>query len=110
METGSILRYGFAMNRNEAIAGLKRHADAVKGMGVTALYLFGSTVRGEASKASDLDIFIDHDADGHFSLIDLVGVKQLLEEQLAIEVDVTTRDSLHPMLRADIESAAVRVF
>ena len=30
--------------------------------------------------------------------------------QLGIEVDVTTRDSLHPMLRKEIERTAVRVF
>ncbi|HEY0122730.1 MAG TPA: nucleotidyltransferase domain-containing protein [Rhizobium sp.] len=98
------------MNRNDAIASLKQHADAVKGMGATALYLFGSTARDEAGKTSDLDIFIDYDPYRSFSLIDLVGIKQLLEEQLDVEVDVTTRDSLHPMLRADIEGSAVRVF
>jgi len=27
-----------------------------------------------------------------------------------VPVDVTTRDSLHPMLRAEIEQSAVRVF
>jgi uncharacterized protein len=34
----------------------------------------------------------------------------LLETELGAQVDVTTRDSLHPMLRADIERSAVRVF
>jgi len=43
-------------------------------------------------------------------LIDLVGIKQFLEEKMSAEVDITTRDSLHPMLKADIERSAVRVF
>ena len=47
---------------------------------------------------------------GRFSLIDLVGIKQFLEENLSVAVDVTTRSSLHPMLRDDIEQSAVRVF
>ncbi|PII38752.1 DNA polymerase III subunit beta [Sinorhizobium meliloti CCBAU 01290] len=38
------------------------------------------------------------------------GIKQFLEEKLSIEVDVTTRNSLRPMLRTDIEKSAVRVF
>jgi len=42
--------------------------------------------------------------------MDLVGIKLLLEDQLGMAVDVTTRDSLHPMLRQDIEKSAVRVF
>jgi predicted nucleotidyltransferase len=40
----------------------------------------------------------------------LVGIKLLLEEKLGVQVDVTTRDSLHPMLRDDIEESVVRVF
>ncbi|MGR6431063.1 nucleotidyltransferase family protein [Rhizobium sp. PAMB 3174] len=98
------------MNRSDAIRKLKQHAHAVKGMGVTALYIFGSTVRNEAQASSDLDLFIDYDPARRFSLLDLVGIKQLLEEELSVEVDVTTRSSLHPMLRNDIEQSAVRVF
>jgi predicted nucleotidyltransferase len=98
------------MNRTDAILRLRQTEDAVRGMGATALYLFGSTVRDEAQSASDLDIFIDYDAEGRFSLLDLVGIKQHLEEELALAVDVTTRTSLHPMLRDDIEQSAIRIF
>ncbi len=98
------------MKRNEAIAKLKQHADTMKSMGATALYLFGSTARDEAATGSDLDIFIDYDGSGRFSLIDLISIKQLLEEKVAADVDITTRDSLHPMLKRDIEQSAVRIF
>ena len=98
------------MNRSEAIDKLKGCADAVKARGATSLYLFGSAVRDEAKAGSDLDLFIDYDPKKKFSLIDLVGIKHFLEDVLKVEVDVTTRDSLHPMLRNDIERSAVRVF
>ncbi|EHK56386.1 nucleotidyltransferase family protein [Allomesorhizobium alhagi] len=98
------------MNKIEAISKLRKSADAVKGMGATALYLFGSTARDETSERSDLDLFIDYDTSRRFSLLDLIAIKQLLEEEMAVEVDVTTRDSLHPMLKEDIERSAVRVF
>ncbi len=98
------------MNRIDAIRKLRQHAHAVKGMGATALYLFGSTASNEARASSDLDVFIDYDPAKRFSLIDLISIKQFLEENLAVEVDVTTRNSLHPMLRNDIEQSAVRVF
>jgi predicted nucleotidyltransferase len=42
--------------------------------------------------------------------LDLVDIKLLLEAELGMAVDVTTRDSLHPMLKDDIEHSAVRVF
>jgi predicted nucleotidyltransferase len=98
------------MNRNTAIAKLRSCAEAVKQRGATSLYLFGSAARDEAKTESDLDVFIDYDPHKKFSLVDLVGIKLLLEEELGVEIDITTRDSLHPMLRSDIEQSAVRVF
>ncbi len=98
------------MNRTEAVNKLKGYADAIRAMGATSLYVFGSTVRDEANPDSDLDVFIDYDPGGKFSLLDLVDIKLLLEAELGMEVDVTTRDSLHPMLKDDIEQSAVRVF
>jgi predicted nucleotidyltransferase len=98
------------MTRNEAVSKLKDCADAVKARGATSLYLFGSTVRDEAVSDSDVDLFVDYDPNKKFSLVDLVGIKFLLEDALGLAVDVTTRDSLHPMLRKNIEQSAVRVF
>lgn len=98
------------MSRNEVIERLQRNADAIKGMGATSLYLFGSAARDDAQPDSDLDLFIDYDPARRFSLIDLVGIKQFLEGKMSTEIDITTRDSLQPMLKAEIEQSAVRVF
>jgi predicted nucleotidyltransferase len=98
------------MNRVDAINRLRQTADAVKGMGATALYLFGSTARDEAGKESDLDLFIDYDPDSRFNAFDPVGIKHLLKEKLQVPVDVTTRDSLHPRLKPGIERSADRIF
>ncbi|HEV7245885.1 MAG TPA: nucleotidyltransferase domain-containing protein [Shinella sp.] len=98
------------MTKNEAIARLKQQADAVRALGATSLYLFGSVARDEAGASSDLDLFIDYDRDRTFSLVDLVGIKLLLEDELGGDVDVTTRDSLHPKLKGRIEHSAIRIF
>lgn len=98
------------MRKDDAVAVLKEQAGAVKALGATALYLFGSTVRDGATSSSDLDIFVDYDADSRFSLVELVGIKQLLEQRLGVRVDLTTRDSLDPLLRVRIEASAERVF
>jgi predicted nucleotidyltransferase len=98
------------MTRSDAISALQAHADAIRACGATRVYLFGSTGRDEARTGSDLDIFVDYDSSKRFSLLDLAAIKVLLEEEIGVEVDVTTRDSLHPMLRDDIERSAVRVF
>ena len=98
------------MQRADIIAKLRGNADALKGMGATSLYLFGSVAQDEASADSDIDLFIDYDTSRRFSFIDLVGIKHFLEEQTDMEIDLTTRDSLHPMLKQGIENSAYRIF
>lgn len=98
------------MKRHEAIETLKRQADAIRALGATSLYLFGSVARDEAGPDSDLDLFIDYDPGKKFSLIDLTGIKLFLEDELSANVDVTTRDSLHPRLKDRIEHSAIRIF
>jgi predicted nucleotidyltransferase len=98
------------MNHQQAISRLTDCAASVRARGATALYLFGSIARDEARPDSDLDLFVDYDPAQNFSLIDLAAIKNLLQQHLAIEVDVTTRDSLHPLLRDEIERTAIRVF
>ena len=99
-----------AMNRHEAIDRLQRQAQAIKAMGATSLYLFGSVAQDAGVRNSDIDLFIDYDPNGRFNAFDLVGIKQLLESELGVDIDITTRDGLHPMLRSDIEQSAIRVF
>ena len=82
----------------------------MKELGATGLYMFGSTARDEAVSLSDLDLFIEYDPDSRFSLVELVGIKQLLEHRLGVHVDLTTRDGLDPLLRDRIEASAERVF
>jgi predicted nucleotidyltransferase len=98
------------MNRLDAIRQLSNRADALKARGATSLFMFGFTARDEAGTNSDLDLFIDYDPKRKFSLVDLSALKNFLEDELGLRVDLTTRDSLHPALRADIESSAERIF
>ena len=79
------------IRKYEAVSALKEQSDAVRALGATSLYLFGSMVRDAATSTSDLDLFIDYDRNSRFSLIELVGIKQLLEQRLGIAVAVTTR-------------------
>lgn len=98
------------MRKAEAIEKLRRQADAIRALGATSLYLFGSVARDEAGPNSDLDLFIDYDESKKFSLVDLVGIKLFLEDELSADIDVTTRNSLHPRLKDRIEASSVQVF
>lgn len=97
------------MRKDEAVQLLKEHADAIRAHGAISLYMFGSTVRDRASAGSDVDIFIDYDA-SRFSLIELVSLKDYLEQILRHPADVTTRDSLHPLLRDRVVAEAELIF
>jgi Predicted nucleotidyltransferases len=99
-----------SMKRSEAIEKLRAQADAIRARGATSLYLFGSVARDEAGDMSDLDLFIDYDPASRFNAFDLVGIKLFLEDELQRPVDITTRDSLHPMLKDRIETSALQVF
>lgn len=89
---------------------IRDNADAIKKEGATALYIYGSRARGDTRPDSDLDVFIEFDPESRFSLMEMVGIKHTIEDELGLEVHITTRDSLHPMLKDDIERQAIRVF
>lgn len=75
--------------------------------GVTKPALFGSVVRGEAHLGSDIDLLVSLPAEA--TLLDLVGLKQELEDALGRRVDVLTYGGLHPLLKERIEREAVAI-
>ncbi len=97
------------MTRSDTLAALRNRADAIRAHGVTALYLFGSSARGETREESDIDLFVDYDPE-RFSFVELVRLRENLSELLGRPADLTTREGLHPLLRPKIEAEAVRVF
>ncbi len=65
--------------------------------GARNIRVFGLTARGEAQAASDLDLLITLEPGR--GLLDLVAIKQDLEDLLGCNVDVITDASLSPYLR-----------
>jgi predicted nucleotidyltransferase len=97
------------MERQHAIEILQSRAAEARGLGATALYLFGSTARGQAADRSDVDMFIDYDPD-KFSFVELIRLRERLSQALGRPADLTTRRALHPALKDRIEREAIRVF
>lgn len=67
--------------------------------------LFGSRAHGTASADSDLDLLVDFESGR--DLFDLVGLKQDLEAQTGLHVDVLTERALSPYMRDDVIRGAV---
>ncbi|MCG6551022.1 MAG: nucleotidyltransferase domain-containing protein [Candidatus Magnetominusculus sp. LBB02] len=97
------------MERSEAISRLKQHEADLKRLGVERLFMFGSTARDEANDASDVDLFFDYEK-GNFGLFELMDVKEYAAHILGCKTDIMTRDSLHKMLRQQIEATSLCVF
>jgi uncharacterized protein len=98
------------MRRDEVIEQLRQHERAIRALGAASLYLYGSHARDEAREDSDVDVFLDQDPEKKFGFLEYTGLIIMLEDLFGRSVDVSTRTSLHPMLRAEIESTSVRVF
>jgi uncharacterized protein len=109
MEANSLICYTFPMKREEAISRLQQHEADLKRLGVERLYLFGSTARGEAGDDSDVDLFFDYEK-GKLGLFELMDVKAYAASILGRKTDIMTRNSLHRILRPQIEASAIRVF
>ena len=85
------------MKRDVAIAKLKENEDAIRALGATSLYLYGSTARDEAGPESDVDVFVEY-VPHVFTLLELSGLKILFEERLGTEGrrdDAQASKSLH---------------
>ena len=97
------------MERDVAIARLRAHGAELRRLGVEHLYMFGSTARGEAAAASDVDLYFDH-PEGSLGLYELMDVHEAAGRILGCRADVMTRRSLRRDMRARIEASALPVF
>ena len=97
------------MTQREALAILRTHADDIRRRGVTALYLYGSVARNEATDRSDVDLFADVDY-GRFGFVPFMDLRGDFAKWLGRKVDFTTRNGLHRDIRDRIASSAIKVF
>jgi len=74
---------------------------------VETIGIFGSYVRGEQKRKSDLDILVEFSETP--SLFEFVELEDFLSQKLGVKVDLVMRDALKPRIRDSILSEAVYV-
>jgi predicted nucleotidyltransferase len=70
---------------------------------VIFLAVFGSFVRGEQHRGSDVDIAIEFDKSKHKTLLDLVGLEDELSAVFKRKVDLGVFSSLSPYIIEDVK-------
>ena len=75
--------------------------------GASRVRVFGSVAKGEDTEASDLDLLVEMEPER--SLLDLVAIKQDLEDLLGCRVHVVTEAAVSPYLREKVLQEAVHL-
>lgn len=78
--------------------------------GLSALYLFGSVARDEATEQSDVDVAFTVPDDVLFSLFDQAGILNDLSDELGVKVDFIKLRAFRPRIRARVLADMVQVF
>jgi len=97
-------------SKADIVAELRSLERPLRERGLQSLALFGSVARGDVRPDSDVDVLVDIAADVPFSLVDLVAVKDFLEERLGRPVDVVTKKGLEPLIRERVLREAETMF
>lgn len=93
---------------NKAKTVLLSHRRQLSQLGSRHLAIFGSTARNEATKTSDIDILVDFDTKK--DLFGFIDLKFYLEDLLSCNVDLVSKQALHPALKKRILSEAKQIF
>ena len=89
----------FIMKRRENILKI------AKAHGATNLKIFGSYARGDEKPGSDIDLLVELEPGR--SLLDIIAIKQDIEDMINRKVDVVTADALSPYIREEIMQEAI---
>lgn len=96
-------------NVDEIINILKLHnRDLKERFGVKEIAVFGSFVRGEQKKGSDVDILVEFEKD-YKTFDNYMDLKFYLEEILMLEIDLVLKTAIREELKQYILSEATYV-
>ena len=96
--------------REDLLAELRALKPAFEREGVTRMILFGSRARRDNRPDSDIDLMIEVANGRKFSLIDLVGVAQTVEDHIGLPANIFMRRSLESDFLETARREEVEVF
>lgn len=93
-------------SKKEVLRALKEELPRLREkFNVKSIGLFGSWVRDEQTKQSDVDVLVKFEKPiGFFKFVE---IEDYLSERLGVKVDLVTPDALKPLIKPQVEKEAV---
>ncbi len=110
MEMAGAHDYNITMNKDLLIRRLVSLKPELNAEGVSHLALFGSRARGDHSSQSDIDLLLEVEPASRFSILNLVGVEQIVEREIGMTANAFMRRSLGSEFKTSIEDDVIEVF
>ena len=80
------------------VTTLRQYLPALRDQyGVRCMEVFGSYVRAEQRRGSDLDLLVEFD-DGPLTLLQFIALEHYLSDLLKVKVDMVERNTLKPTI------------
>jgi len=92
------------LTKKKILILLKKNLDILRRYKVSKIGLFGSYVRNDQKKASDIDFLIEFDEPTFDNFMDLIFS---LEDLFGRKVDLVTNNSLSPYIKPYIENEVI---
>lgn len=83
-------------SRADIISILEKNREAIKGMGVREIGIFGSFARNEQRANSDVDVIVELDSNTFDAYMDVLF---FLEDLFGRKVDLVVKHTIKPMIR-----------
>ena len=99
------------MNLKRIVVDNKNIEPIAKRWKIKELAIFGSALRDEFSSVSDIDLLVQFEDDAHYSLFDLVDLKDELEKTFGYPIDLVEKAGLtNPYKKSEILQTAKTIY
>jgi predicted nucleotidyltransferase len=99
------------MKKLEEIKGiLAKHKEELRSeCRVKEIGIFGSYVRGEQKKHSDVDLLVEFEETSNLTLLDFIRLENYLTDLLGVKVDLVEKQTLKPRIGRHVLAEVVEV-
>jgi uncharacterized protein len=98
------------MDQQAVIRRLISSKKSLQALGLEHVSLFGSTARGEAAAASDVDLAVTLDEAARIDMFRFAAISEQLSRLLDARVDLVVEPSRNPRMQAQIDRDRLYVF